>query len=131
MLQESRKAARSRNLRHSHRSGRTHGVAGRRTIDFVRSGEEKRRFWTFRPDNQSVYLFEAQRKEETVLTVDGQEEQVVRVEWGLSGWRRTFYKGDQWYRVSDGYLISESRDDQLMELVSVSSGPGRQAINLC
>ena len=97
----------------------------------MRSGEEKRRFWTFRPDNQSVYLFEAQRKEETVLTVDGQEEQVVRVEWGLSGWRRTFYKGDQWYRVSDGYLISESRDDQLMELVSVSSGPGRQAINLC
>ena len=94
-------------------------------IDFVRSGEEKRRFWTFRPDNQGVYSFEAQRKEEAVVTIDGREERVTRVEWGLSGWRRTFYKGNQWYRTTDGYMVTESRDDRLMELVGTSVGPGR------
>jgi len=94
-------------------------------VDFVRSGEEKRRFWTFRPDNQGVYSFEAQRKEDAIITVNGREEHVTRVEWGLSGWRRTFYKGNQWHRTSDGYLVRERRDDRILELISTSIGPHR------
>ncbi len=91
-------------------------------VDFVRSGEEKRRFWALRPDNQTAYEFEAQRKEEDTLTIDGQEMSAVRVEWGLTGIRRMFYTGDYWHGVSDGYFLRSQEGGVLTELVTQGEG---------
>ena len=86
-------------------------------VDFVRSGEEKRKYWVFRPDNQTAYVFEAQRKEEGVLTVGGEDVSAVKIEWGLTGLRRMFYKGNQWYRADDGYFLYEERDGRIEEWI--------------
>lgn len=86
-------------------------------VDFVRSGEEKRRFWALRPDNQTAYEFEAQRKEEASLSIDGSETRAVRIEWGLTGIRRMFYTGDHWHRVEDGYFLRGEENGVLTELV--------------
>ncbi len=92
--------------------------------DFVRSGEEKRRFWVLRPDNQTAYEFEAQRKEEATLTIDGSETRAVRIEWGLTGIRRMFYTGDHWHRVDDGYFLQGEENGVLTELVGEGERDG-------
>jgi hypothetical protein len=87
--------------------------------NFVRSGEEKREFRTLRPDNLKQYKMKASLKDTETITINGEEIEAVKVQWGLTGLKAAFFKQTLWFRKSDGvFMRSQERNDVYGEFYS-------------
>lgn len=86
---------------------------------FALSGMHKMKFWTLRRDELSKLPMQAINKGTTTVMVNGQEEEVVRIYYSITGkLRKKYYNRNYYYRTSDGlFLRKEGPKGKFEELV--------------
>jgi hypothetical protein len=62
-------------------------------------------FWTLRPDNLDLYRLQIEQVSEDELKMSHTTEQTYHVLIRPTGWKAPFWKGEYWFRKSDGSFL--------------------------
>lgn len=67
-------------------------------------------FWSIRPDNFDIHRMQVSKIEENLLETAGRGLPAYHVIIRPAGWKAPFWKGEYWFRKSDGHFIRYSGD---------------------
>lgn len=89
---------------------------------FAISHEKEMEFWaigTFGPGYMKITDFIAKRKETDTIEFGSDTVEAVRIQVHMKGWKSIFWKGNYWFRKSDGRYLWYENDEEPIKLIEV------------
>lgn len=89
---------------------------------FAISGEKEIEFWTigtFGPGYMKITDFIAKRKETDEIEFGNDTVEAVRIQVHMKGWKSIFWKGNYWFRKSDGRYLWYENEEEPIKLIEV------------